>query len=413
MIIKDLGIFFSENFYMYKLSFFSNLLFIVSAIFLFSCSKKQKYEEVAIPVTAMQVIEQTIPANFQFVGVAESSHIVELRARVEGYLESINYAEGEIVRQNQLMFVLDQRPFIAEVEKAEGEVIRQKAKLWDARQSKNRMVPLYKENAVSQRDYDNAISDEYAAEGNLITAEGNLYKAELNLGFASIKAPVSGMASRAIYREGALIAPGPHSLLTNIFVLDPIWVNFSVSEGDILKARKEKAANQLVFPKDNNFKIEVILSDDSIFPAEGKINFLDPALQQNTGTMLVRSIVPNPNYWLRPGQFVKVVVKGAYRPNAVIVPQTAVQQGQRGIFVYVINKEGRTELRGVELGDWYENYWIITSGLKKGDMIVAEGPNRVQNNSLVRISHLMPPTPEKEQENQENKDELLGALDDF
>jgi membrane fusion protein, multidrug efflux system len=359
-------------------------------LFFVSCSKKSPPAAPPVPVTAMQVIAQTIPADFQYIGVAESSHIVELRARVEGYLEQIAYKEGALVKTNELMFVLDQRPFIDSVAMAQGEVDRQRALLWNAQQTKARMIPLYEQNAVSQKDYDQAIAAELAAEADLDVADAHLQKAELNLSFASIHAPVTGMASQAKFREGALIAPGPDSLLTMMYVIDPIWVNFCVSEGDILKARSEVSHQLLVYPPNMNFKIEIMLADSTILPAEGVIDFTDPAMQQSTGTMLVRSVVPNPNGWLRPGQFVRVVVKGAIRPNAILVPQTAVQQGQNGIFVYVINPAGKAEVRPITPGDWYQDSWIIESGLNPGDIVVTMGVNRVQNGTAVHIINMVP-----------------------
>lgn len=367
------------------------------------CQKKPESAAMpAVPVSAVKITPQTIPADFQYIGVAESSHIVELRARVEGYLEKIAYQEGALVQTGDLMFVIDQRPFLASLEMAKGELARQQAILWNAQQSKNRMVPLYEKNAVSQRDLDNAIADEMAAAANVLSAQANVTQAELNLSFTEVQSPVTGMASRAIFREGALISPGPDSLLTNIYVIDPIWVNFSVSSGDLLKARDLIQRKLLVYPKDMNFDIEVVMADGSILPAKGKIDFTDPALQQSTGTMLVRSILPNPQGWLRPGQFVRVLVKGAIRPHAIIVPQTAVLQGQNGIFVYVVDATGKAAIRPIEPGDWYHDYWIINAGLQEGDVVVVEGVNRVQNHTPVEVKSWVPIapnlSPEKAQE---------------
>jgi len=215
------------------------LLFL---LLVFSSCHKEKQPESPPPVevTAVRVVLQTLPADFEFIGVGESSHIVQLRARVEGYLESINYKEGGMVRAGDLMFVLDQRPFIAALESAQGVLAREKAVLWNAQQTKGRMVPLYEKNAVSQRDLDRALADELAAEAEVETAEADVYKAEINLGFTSISAPVSGLASQAKYREGALIAPGAgdENLLTTLYVVDPIWVNFNVSDNDLLKLKR-------------------------------------------------------------------------------------------------------------------------------------------------------------------------------
>lgn len=345
-----------------------------------------------VPVSAIRIQPQTIAANFEFIGVGESSHIVQLRARVEGYLQSINYKEGGIVREGDLMFVIDQRPFIATVESAKGVLDRQKAILWNTEQTKNRMVPLYRENAVSQRDLDNAIADELAAKANVQSAMANLYQAELNLGFASITSPVNGLASQAKYREGALISPGEQNLLTTIYVVDPIWVNFNVSDNDLLKARKEAEKHQLQWPKDMNFSIEAILADGTVLPAMGYIDFTNPAIQQTTGTLLLRAVLPNPDHLLHPGQFVRVVIKGATRPNAILVPQTAVVQGENGTFVYCA-ENGKAQAKVVQLGDWYSNYWIVYNGLKEGDLVIAQGVNKIQNGTPVTIQKMLPSQP--------------------
>jgi membrane fusion protein (multidrug efflux system) len=372
------------------------LLWTLSAFCLVgaSCSKPVKKEIPPIPISAVRVEAQTIPADFEYIGVGESSHIVQLRARVEGYLESINYKEGSMVKQGDLMFVLDRRPFIADVDSTTGALDRQKAILWNAEQTKNRMVPLYQQNAVSQKDLDNALASELAAKANVQTAEADLYKAQLNLGFASIASPVTALSSQAKYREGALISPGSENLLTTLYVVDPIWVNFSISERDILKMKRDVHQKKITWPKGMNFQIEAILADGSIVPGVGYIDFTNPALQQSTGTMLIRAILPNPNLLIYPGQFVRVIVKGAIRSNAILVPQTAVMQGQNGIFVYVV-QEGKAVLRPVTPGDWYQNYWIIDEGLTSGDVVVVEGVNKIQNQTPVTIQQLVPNTPQQ------------------
>ncbi len=371
------------------------LYLLLFFVVVFGCHKTATPPPAPVPVTAIRIQPQTVPADFEYIGVGESSHIVQIRARVEGYLESIDYTEGGMVHTGDLMFVLDQRPFIAVVESTQGALEREKAVLWNAQQTKNRMVPLYAKNAVSLRDLDNAIAEELAAAAAVQSAAADLYKAELNLGFASITAPVTGLASQAKYREGALISPGPgdQNLLTTLYVVDPIWVNFSVSDEDLLKARREVTQGTLIWPKNHSFTIEAILSDGTVVPAQGTIDFTNPALQQSTGTMLIRAVLPNPNLLIYPGQFVRVVVKGAVHPNAILVPQTAVMQGQNGTFVYVV-EEGKARARPVTPGDWYLSYWIINDGLKVGDIVIAQGVNKVQNGTPVTIQSLLPSTPQ-------------------
>jgi membrane fusion protein (multidrug efflux system) len=193
------------------------------------------------------------------------------------------------------------------------------------------------------------------------------------------------MSGRAIFREGALISPGKNSLLTQLYVIDPIWVNFTISENDLLKARSLQQKEVLHFPKDDAFEIEVILADNSVVPAEGKIDFAAPALQPETGTLLVRAILSNSNRDLLPGQFVRVVLKGATWPNAITVPQTAIFQGQAGTYVFIVTDEGKAEARSVVTGEWYKDDWIILSGLQKGDVVITGGVNRLENGSLVQV----------------------------
>ncbi len=348
---------------------------------------------VPIDVSAILIERQTIPANFEFVGVAESSHIIQIRSRVEGYLESINYIEGSMVEAGQLLFVIDKRPFIADLEKAQGVLERQRAILWNAEQTRARMTALYDEDAISERDYDNAVAEEMAAKANVLSAEAALYQADLNLSFASLQAPVRAMSSQAKYREGALISPGEQSLLTTLYVVDPIWVNFSVSDRDLLIASREVEKGELVWPKDRQFEIEAVLSDGTILPSTGFIDFTSPAIQQSTGTLFIRSVLNNPENKIYPGQFVRVIVKGAVRPNCIIIPQTAVVQSEKGPFVYTIDRMNRIVQKFVTLGDWYGDYWVISEGLNPGDLVVAEGVSRIQQGVLVQVTKMVPKTP--------------------
>ncbi|MBF8263525.1 MAG: Efflux transporter periplasmic adaptor subunit [Parachlamydiales bacterium] len=361
---------------------------ILSLIAVWSCNKTSKSTAPPVAVVAMRIEPKTLPADVEYIGVAESSHIVEIRARVEGVLQSIHYQEGGRVNQGDLMFVIDPRPLNAAVEKAKSAVENQKAILWNANQVKGRMLPLYQQNAVSQHDLDNAISNQLSAEASLQSAQADLYQAELNLSFASIEAPVSGFASQATYREGALISPGERGLLTTLYVVDPIWVNFSVADRDRLEWRNEIEKKWLKWPEKMNFKVEAILSDGTIFPTEGVIDFTNPAIEQSTGTMLFRAVFSNPNRLLFPGQFVRVILKGATHPNAIFVPQTAVIQSNQGPSVFVI-EQGKAQRKLVVLGNWFQDYWIVHEGLKEGDLVIAQGVNKVQNGSPVIIQEVM------------------------
>jgi membrane fusion protein (multidrug efflux system) len=199
-----------------------------------------------VPVTAFQIKPQTIPATFEFVGVARSSHPVEVRARVEGYLWSVDYVEGSAVRVGDPLFQLDPRPFIASLQEANGMLAREEAILWRAQKSLDRMAVLFPKNAVSQRDLDDATAAVMAAEASVISAKANVEQAQLNLSFTRITAPIDGLSGRAIYQQGTLISPNVNGLLTQVSVIDPIWVLFSVSDNELL-LKKERARKNNLF----------------------------------------------------------------------------------------------------------------------------------------------------------------------
>lgn len=359
------------------------------SIFLFCCTSctSQKTPQTLPPpeVTAFRVTAQTIPADFTFVGVAKSSHPVEIRARVEGYLWNINYTEGSLVPLNAPLFQIDPRPFEASLMEARGELARQEAILWRAQRSLERIQPLYSQNAVSLRDLDDATAQVLAAEASVISAKANVIQAELNLSYTNITSPIEGLTGRAIFKEGTLITPSVNGLLTEVSVIDPIWVLFTISDNELLEGQGEERGSELILPKQEDFTVTLELADHTTFPFTGTVNFKSPTLDPQTGSLVVRASFPNPDKMLLPGQFVKATIQGAQRPNALFVPQQAVCQGQKGPFVFVIDANGKAMMRLVELGPWYGNYWVILKGLKNGDLVVADGVNKVQDGMVVKI----------------------------
>jgi membrane fusion protein (multidrug efflux system) len=333
----------------------------------------------------MKVEPKTVPVTFEYVGQTESSHIVEIRARVEGYIDKIAYKEGSLVKQGDVLFQLDPRPFQAKLEEAKGQLSAAKANLTRARREYARIEPLYKQNAVSQRDRDNAEATLLEAEAAVQSAKANVMDAEVNLGYTTIASPITGLSDRAFQREGGLVSPGPTSLLTTVSQPDPMWVYFSVSENDLLKSRDEIAKGVLKFPPKDDFEVQLILADGSIFPEKGRVTFAAPLFSRETGTFLVRAQVANPQGQLRPGQFVRVQLIGATRPNAIVVPQQATIQTAKGHAVYVV-KDGKAELRNVEAGEWQGNDgWFITSGLKNGEEVVVVGTNKLREGAPVKM----------------------------
>jgi len=339
-------------------------------------------------VEVLTIVPQTLPADLRFVAQTESSQRVEIMARVSGFLDSINYKEGGKVKEGELMFQLDPKPFIAQLEAAEGQLRMQQARLRTAEATYKRIKPLAKLNAVSQSDLDRATGDRDSASAAVYAAEADVKQAELDLSYTKINAPLSGIASQSMQRQGAYInAMSTDSKLTYVAALDPIWVNFSVSQN--LDTRLSGLIEQGLITLNNGKKlsVELLLSDNKIYPHEGVIDFSDPSYSQSTGTALVRAVIPNPDHTLRPGMFVTAKVKGGLRPNAIVIPQLAVMQGEKGHFVYVINSDNSAEVRPVVVGDYYgEAGILILNGLLAGDRVVVNGMLKVQPGKPVSVT---------------------------
>jgi membrane fusion protein (multidrug efflux system) len=214
--------------------------------------------------------------------------------------------------------------------------------------------------------------------------------AELNLSYTTIKSPLKGLSSFARQQDGSYVTATASGLLTYVYQLDPMWVNFSVSENELLSYRDQEAKGLIKFPPNRDFEVAVILADGSVFPDRGHINFTNPAFNTQTGTFLVRASFANPQGVLRPGQFVRARVSGAVRPNAILVPQRAVLQGSKSHFVWVVDKDSKAHQRVVEVGTWNGDDWFINDGLKPGERIVVDGALRVVADAPLKISEAQP-----------------------
>jgi len=365
------------------------LAFLALAALAAGCSKEAPPPQRPVPeVTVIAVQPQTIPYTSEFVAQTESSRQVNIVARVSGFLDRIAYQEGELVKEGQLLFQLDPKPFQAQLEAARGELQSQQARFTTAQATLGRVKPLAQQNALSQADLDKAQGEFDSAKAAVFSAQAKVTEAELNLGYTTIRSPVTGLASRSVQRQGAYLnAMSPDSTLTYVAAIDPIWVNFSVSQNFTAKYREQAAKKQVIPPKNQDYEVEIVLSDGTPYPYKGKINFADPSFSQDTGSFLVRAVLPNPKRELRPGMFVTAHVRGALRPNAIVVPQLAVQQGSNGHLVYVVKQDGTVEVRPVVVGDYYGKTGIvIVTGLHAGDRVVVEGVLKAVPGQPVKIA---------------------------
>lgn len=338
------------------------------------------------PVTLMDAKTTTVPIRFEYVGQTAGSKEAEVRARVQGILEKRAYQEGGAVKAGQTLFVIDPKPYAAQAEQAAAALAQAQAQHAQARRNLERLKPLVADSAISQREYDDAVSNEEASAAAVKLAQARLTEARLNLSYTTVTAPVSGYASRALKSEGSLVTPGQDSLLTTVSQIDPIHVNFSVAENEQLRNTRALADGKLIAPDPKKgYEVSVRLADGSVLARKGRLAFIDTRINPATGSYDARALIANADAALRPGQFVRVVVEGASRPNAILVPQRAVMEGPQGKFVYVAGKSDKGQdvalARPVVVGDWVEidgaNQWIVESGLKPGDKVVIEGMGKI------------------------------------
>ena len=359
-------------------------------------SDAAKKTEAAPPteVSAITIAPKTLPVTFEAVGQTDGSREVEVRSRVGGILLRRFYSEGNWVKQGTLLFKIDPAPYEAALNKLKGTLEQEEAQLEKAKRDEARLKPLFAENAVSRKDYEDAVSARETASARVQTARAGVSEAQLNLDYTSVQAPISGVTGRAEKSEGSLVAAGT-DLLTRISQVDPIYANFSYSENAMLRFRDEVAAKRLSLPPNNEFKVELRLADAGTYPSMGKVNFNDFRVQGGTGTIQIRAVFPNPKRTLLPGQFVRVVLHGATRPNAILIPQQAAMTGPKGKFVYIVNEGGKVEARVIETGDWEGDQFLVTSGLDPGERVVVSGTMKLQPGAPVKVVEASPePAPQ-------------------
>ena len=330
---------------------------------------------------------QTLPVTFEYTGQTLGSREVEVRARVTGLLMSRNFREGAPVKKGQSLFTIDPAPFEAALARAEADVAAAEARVDQARRNAARLKPLYAEKAVSQKEYDDAVSGELIGGADVKAARARLTEAKLNLEYTRVEAPVSGVTGRALPSEGTLVS-GPNVLLTTVVQVDPIWVSFGIPDNEQAALQKEADAGRLALPK--NFEVELRLADGSSYLRKGRVSFSDVRISQVTGTREARAELPNPDGALRPGQFVRVLLHGAVRPKAVAVPQRAVLDGPQGKFVYIVDEKGTAQPRPVQAGAWSGERWIITSGLSGGERVITDGVMKIGPGAPVKVAEKPP-----------------------
>ncbi len=374
------------------------LLFpFVAAVLLAGCGKAPQqggfHGFPPAEVTLVTVQPKPIPVTFEYVGQTVGSKEIEVRARVGGILEKRLFKEGAPVKAGQTLFILDPKPLEAQAASTEADLARAQAQLSQAQREAARLKPLAEKKAIGQKEYDDAVSNGELAAASVKGAEAKLREAHLNLGYTRVVAPISGFTSRATKSEGSLVTAGGDSLLTTISQTDPMWVVFNISENEKLRIDRAVADKKLSWPGDSAMDVSVKLADGTLFARKGRINFNDTRINATTGTYETRAEFANRDNALKPGQFVRVVLSGAVRIDAIAIPQAAIMDGPQGKFVYVAgkDKDGKdvAQPKPVVLGDWTTaggaNLWVVESGLAAGDPVIVDGIAKLMPGGPIKL----------------------------
>lgn len=368
----------------------NKFLFVVAALLSLSACKDEKNQEQNTPqipaVGAIKVQPRDVPLSFEFAARAQGSKETEVRARVGGILLKRNYIEGSKVEEGSILFEIDPEPFKVTLSKAKANLAQIEANLKAAETQWVRIDKLSKDKIVSEKARDDARASLDSLKASYLQAQAEVDAAQLNLDYTQVKAPISGITSMETQSEGSLITA--NGALTTITQLDPIYVIFSASENEILSLTNMVDRGLLKNPQNKSeVSAKVKFGDGTVYNQEGKINFINPSIDEQTGTIKLRAVFPNAQQRLRPGQFLRLVMEGLTRINALAVPQEAVMQSGAGSYVYRVNDKGLVESVQVRTGSTTpEGAWIIDEGLQPGDVILTEG--------LMKIRPGMPVNPQ-------------------
>ena len=358
-------------------------------VLLSACGEADQTPAAAPPSPAVSVVEvepQDVTPSSQFVGRVVAIDQVDLRARVQGFLEQRLFTEGQDVKKGDLLYVIEQPPFQAQVAEAQADVARAEASVAETKATLERVQQASTSGAVSKQEVDQARANDQRAQAEVLAAKAQLQIAQLNLSYTEISAPIAGRIGLTSYTIGNLVGPDS-SVLATIVSEDPIYVTFPVSTRVILDVRKQAVAKG----QPAEFVVRAQLPDGTTYAHPGKVNFLDIEADQTTDTIVVRAQFANPEGLLVDGEFVNVTVERDKPEQRLVVPQPALQLDQAGSYVLLVNSQDEVEQRRVQTGQAYEGNLVVQSGLQAGDRVIVEGVQKVRPGMKVQATVVQPP----------------------
>jgi membrane fusion protein (multidrug efflux system) len=337
-------------------------------------------------VTTVTLAAQPVPIALEYAGRISAYRNVEVRARVAGILMSRDFTEGEPVTEGQLLYRIDPAPYAATLARVQALLQQEQATLERREKDLERAQELLRRKSGTEKAFDDATADVALSKALVAAAQAQVQTAELDLGYTTVNAPISGTTSLDTMDKGSLVGTtADNSLLTRIHQLDPAYVNFSFTDRELSELRELWDSGRADRPDEGSLKAGIEFGDGSVYDQEGTITFTDATIDQQTGTIRARAVVPNPDLKLLPGQFVRVVVKGVTMKEALVVPQAAVMQGPHGPYAYAVDAESKAVLKPIELGREVKGGWIVVKGLAPGDRVITEGVIKVRPGAPVTL----------------------------
>ena len=341
-----------------------------------------------VPVVSVEPVGvEDVEIYGDYVGRVRAQQFVEVRARVEGFLERMSFEEGTYVEKNQVLFVIDQRQYRAKVDKARAQLRKDSALVLKTKRDLDRIRPLFEQNAASRLDLDNATAAYETAVASMGMSRADLDQAEQELSYTYVRSPISGYISERLVDLGTLVGTGGKSLLATVVKSDTVLVDFSMTALDYLRSKER---NIILGRQDSSRSwqpfVTITLADNSVYPYKGLVDFAEPQVSPKTGTFSVRAEMPNPDHVLLPGQFTKVHALLDVRENATVVPQKALIIEKGGAYIYVMRRDSTAERRFIDLGPEFGNKVVVERGLAPGETIISEGYHKLTPGMKVRVA---------------------------
>jgi membrane fusion protein (multidrug efflux system) len=342
------------------------------------------------PEVLVATVEQRdVPVTIELVGQSKGSQDVEIRARVEGYLDTVEFEEGTIVRKGQLLYRIDRKPLEAILANARADLETAKARLSKADNDVKRYQPLVAKQAVSQQELDNALAMRDAATAQVAAQTASVEKAQLDLGYTTVTSPIDGLIGTTLVRPGNLVGRGESTLLTTVSQLDPVLFNAGISEAEYLRLGR-RADELKLRTEGRDIAVDLVLADGTIHPQKGRIDAVERAVDATTGTLQMQFRFPNPGGLLRPGQYGRARFVIETKAGALLVPQRAVQELQGLYSVAVVGADNTLALKPVTVGPRVGSLWVIEKGITTADRVVVEGAQRVRPGTVVNAKPAPP-----------------------